>query len=250
MNIFKSWLVDKQIANKGIFDNVNIPENTLPSFEEAINQNYAISFTVHVISDGTVVVFSDSQLSRLTQKDGYLHNLTANDLPHTYILNTSYTIPSLSEVLSLVNNRTPLLIEIVSSTKNVGKDEQRIYNILKGYNGEYAIHSRNPYTLEWFKKNAPHVYRGYIDISRRKQKENTTYSDTKLPSSRHTISTVAAPHFGSFDIEKLSSLKARLFTHQNKPIICICSFACSPQAYRHAFSKSDNVIFEKSLPHI
>ncbi|MBR4270822.1 MAG: hypothetical protein IKQ31_04040 [Clostridia bacterium] len=249
MNIFKSWLVDKLIANKGIFDNVKVPENTLPSFEKAINQNYAISFSVQVIGDGTVVVFSDSQLSRLTKKDGYLHNLTASDLPNTHLLNTDYTIPTLNEVLTLVNNRTPLLIEIVSSTKNVGKDEQRIYNILKNYNGEYAIQSRNPYTLEWFKKNAPNIYRGYVDIPRSKQKEDSRYS-IKLPSSSYTIATVAAPHFGSFDIEKLSSLKAKLFTHHHKPIICICALACSQRAYQQAFSKSDNVIFEKTLPQI
>ena len=259
MNIFKSWLVDKQIANKGIFDNVTIPENTLSSFEEAINRNYAISFSVHVISDGTVVVFADSQLSRLTKKDGYIHNLTAKDLPSTYLLNTAHTIPSLSQVLQLVNNRTPLLIEVISSNKNVGKDEAIIYNY-DDDSGIYLSHADNePDEKEKEKDKDKEDKMKNEDDERDGGEEtiadvfNTLKEEAqrpKLPSSHHSISTLASPHFGSFDIEKLSSLKAKLFTHQNKPIICICSFACSQQAYQQAFSKSDNVIFEKTLPQI
>ena len=68
MEIFKSWLVERFIAHRGLHDEAN-PENSLGAFQNAINNDHPIELDVHLISDGTVVVFHDSTLSRLTGKD-------------------------------------------------------------------------------------------------------------------------------------------------------------------------------------
>ncbi len=251
MNIYKSWLVEKPIADKGLFDNKTIPENSLASFQRAIDNNYALSFSVHVISDGTVVVFSDSQLSRLTQKDGYLKNLTAQDLPNTHLLNTSYTIPTLMEVLNFVSNRTPILIEIISTNKNVGMDEMKILKILNSYTGQIAIHSRNPFTVEWFKTNAPQIRRGFINTkwSEIKKDCNSVYSEEKFSYSKKEIKN-AFPQFVTFPISNLLSKFGRIKTSLFKNIPILGSIVTSRGQYMQALKRSDNVIVRNFAPEL
>ncbi len=242
MKIYK-WLLGP-IVNKGIFDNKTIPENSLASFEQAIQNNCALSFSVHVISDGTVVVFSDSQLSRLTQKDGYVKNLTYKDLENYHLLNTQYTIPTLEQVLNFVNNRTPLLIEIVSTNKNVGIDEARILNILNNYTGKFAIHSRNPFTVEWFKTNAPQICRGFINTKWKDMKKdyNSAYCEEKLPCSKKEIKK-ACPQFTCFSADNLSKIKT--FFYKNIPILAMS--VSNMWQYKRAARNADNMIMEENF---
>ena len=69
MDLFKSWLVEKYIAHRGLHDEQS-PENSLSAFEKAIENGYVIELDVQQISDGTVIVFHDATLSRLTGHDG------------------------------------------------------------------------------------------------------------------------------------------------------------------------------------
>ena len=74
MDIFKSWLVEKYIAHRGLHDEES-PENSLSAFEKAIQKGYVIELDIQQIADGNVVVFHDTSLSRMTGQDGYLKNL-------------------------------------------------------------------------------------------------------------------------------------------------------------------------------
>ena len=40
--------------------------------------------------------------------------------------------------------------------------EKHVWKILQNYKGEYAVVSSNPYSLEWFKLNAPKIKRGQV----------------------------------------------------------------------------------------
>ena len=64
MNIFDSWLVQKRIAHRGLFEEGK-PENSLAAFENAIANNYAIELDVRALKDGTIVVFHDDKLGRM-----------------------------------------------------------------------------------------------------------------------------------------------------------------------------------------
>ena len=160
MDIFKSWLVERCIAHRGLH-NDEFPENSLGAFQNAIVNGYPIELDVHIISDETLVVFHDDSLSRMTGKDGYLKNLTKSDLENYHLADTEYTIPTFEEVLTLIDGKVPLLIE-VKNTNKVGALETKLLEMLRAYKGEYAIESFNPYVLEWFKKNAPDILRGQL----------------------------------------------------------------------------------------
>ena len=170
MDIFNSWLVQQPIAHRGLHDK-NTPENSLAAFEKAIEAGYAIEFDVRSIADGTVVVFHDETLSRLTDNDGYIKFLNKSDLALLSLKGSKEKIPTLEEALAFINGRVPVLIEIKKEGK-VGEQERRILEILNDYKGQFAIHSFDPYVLEYFYKHAPHILRGQISGS---------YKDRQVP---------------------------------------------------------------------
>ena len=70
-------------------------------------------------------------------------------------------IPTLKEVLTLVNCRVPIVIDIKDYGK-VGVFEEQIFEVLKDYKGQFAVCSFNPSVVSWFKKNHPYIKRGLI----------------------------------------------------------------------------------------
>ncbi len=62
---FDAWRAPEIIAHRGA--SWDAPENTIPAFEEAINQNAdAIEFDVHLTSDGVPIVMHDATVGRTT----------------------------------------------------------------------------------------------------------------------------------------------------------------------------------------
>jgi len=151
MNEF--WFKDYLIAHRG-FHNDEAPENTIPAFENAINNGYAIELDVQQISDGSLVVFHDKKLERLTGKDGYTKNLKAEDLSSCFILGTENTIPLFEDVLKVIDGKVPVLVEIKNEFK-VGNLEKDVIEIMKNYKGQFAIQSFNPYVVQFVKNKAP-----------------------------------------------------------------------------------------------
>ena len=82
-DLFKSWLVERYIAHRGLH-NEHLPENSLGAIENAINESTPIEIDIQEIADGTLVVFHDKSLQRMTGQDGYVMNLTAENLPNHY----------------------------------------------------------------------------------------------------------------------------------------------------------------------
>ena len=160
MELNNSWLFETPIAHRGLHDK-QIPENSLSAFKNAINNGYAIELDVRLLSDGTVVVFHDDSLARLTGNDGYVKFLKKSDLEFLRLADSQEKIPTLEEVLKLVDGKTPLLIEIKNQGK-IGELESKVIEILKDYKGKFAIQAFNPYVLNYFYKHAPHIPRGHL----------------------------------------------------------------------------------------
>lgn len=249
MDIFKSWLVERPIAHRGFFDNVNgIPENSLLAFERSIKYNYPIELDVHVTDDGTVVVFHDYELSRMTGKDGYTVHLKAQDLSSFKLLGTDTHIPTLSETLDFIDGRVPILIEIkTATTTKTGKNEAIILEVLKNYKGEFAIQSFNPFTLEWFANNAPEITRGLLSSYWPKSNPERPKSATVRWALRNMIfAKRAKPNFISHDVISLPNRHTKKWKH-----IPLISWVISNQdEYIQALQVSDNAIFQDFEPQI
>lgn len=243
MDLFKSWLVEDYIAHRGLH-NKEFPENSIPAFENAIKNGYPIELDVQLLKDDTVIVFHDSSLSRMTGQDGYIENLTKEELSNYKLNSTGYTIPTLEEVLKFVNGRTPLLIEIKNSGK-VGKLESETYNLLKKYQGEYAIQSFNPYVLSWFKQNAPEVLRGQLAKSSYKN-DNLSLIKRIVLKNMLLNKKVSCPHFIAYEAKALPSRIVRRF----KKLPLIAWTIRSQEEYIKTIKYCDNIIFENFEPKI
>ncbi len=242
MEIFNSWLVKDYIAHRGLHDDAN-PENSLGAFAKAIEEGYAIELDVQQIADGTVVVFHDSTLSRVTGKDGYVKNLLKSELCDYKLLNSNFCIPTLEEVLSLIDGQVPLLIEIKNEGK-VGELEKATLNILKKYNGEYAIQSFNPYSLEWFKINAPKVWRG--QLSSYFKGENLSFIKKFVLKRMLLNKKVSCPNFISYNAQNLPNRHVKIY--KKLPLLAWC--VRSQTEYMKVVKHCDNIIFENFEPKI
>lgn len=240
-NIFNSWLCEKIIAHRGLH-NEKYPENSLGAFENAIKENMPIETDVRLIGDGTVIVFHDADLKRMCNKDKYACQLTKDDLASCKLSNTDYSIITFEELLNFINGRVPLLIELKQLDK-VGELEKKTYELLKNYKGEYAIQSFNPYSLEWFKHNAPNVLRGQLSSFFKGEKLSLIKKEFLK---RLKLNKISEPHFISYKIENLPNHYVKKY--KNLPVIAWT--VKSQSQYIKAVQVADNVIFEDFIPTI
>lgn len=240
MDIFSSWLVNKLIAHRGLHDK-NAPENSLKSFENAIKANYAIEFDVHTISDGTIVVFHDDSLKRVTNKDGYVKNLKKEDLKNYKLNGTDEVIPTLKEVLTLINGQVPILIEIKNKGK-IGELEKSLLEILKNYKGQYAIQSFNPYSLQYFRINAPEVLRGQISGNLK----DSDLSFIKKYFLKHMLlnKKVSQPNFITYEANAIPNRFIKKYSH----LPLLVWTVRSQDEYKRVIKYCNNIIFEDFKP--
>lgn len=154
------WLTASWIAHRGLHDD-KTPENTMAAFSAAIEKGCPIELDVTLTKDKQVIVFHDKKLKRLFGVDADVNDMTYEQLTKLRFPNSVEEIPLFSRVLTSVAGRVPLLIEIKNESE-AGELEHLVYEDLKNYNGQYAIQSFNPYSVKWFRINAPTVLRGQL----------------------------------------------------------------------------------------
>lgn len=101
----------KGIAHRGLHDETRT-ENGLEAFKNAIEHDKAFEYDIHLTKDGQLVVIHDSELKRVTGKEGIVEEKTMAELKKDYRLLDGEEIPSLEEVLSLNDGRVPMVIEL------------------------------------------------------------------------------------------------------------------------------------------
>ncbi len=154
------------IAHRGLHDNQHgIPENSLVSFEKAMEKGFPIEIDIHLTKDGHVVVFHDATLTRMCGKDDRIKELTLEEIKAYHLLDTGEKIPTLEETLEKVAGRVFLLIEFKMENGNTKELCRAANQILSGYDGKYFIQSFYPQVLSWYRKNNRKVCRGLLAAS-------------------------------------------------------------------------------------
>ncbi|WP_298423034.1 glycerophosphodiester phosphodiesterase family protein [uncultured Kordia sp.] len=161
MNIKNQVILKKPIAHRGLHDgNLSIPENTLLAFEKAIEKKLPIELDVQIIKDGTLIIFHDTNLIRCCKRRIRIENLTYTALKGFTIFNSKYTIPTLKEVLKLVDGSVPILIDIKNYTIQK-RLEKTLLVELENYKGFIMLQSFNPFTVNWLKTHTSYAT-GYL----------------------------------------------------------------------------------------
>ena len=147
------------IAHRGVHNSI-ILENTLPAFVKSVDKNYIIELDIHILTDNTIVVYHDHNLKKLTGVNKIIETLSYEHLSKIKI-DKKYTIPTLKQVMHIVNGKVPLLIEVKDMNNN-SKFEEELVKLLDEYKGEFAIQSMNPFVIDWFYKNRKDYIIGLI----------------------------------------------------------------------------------------
>lgn len=240
MEIKSSWVINKPIAHRGLH-NFDFPENSLPAFENAVKHGFAIELDVRLIDDQNIITFHDEKLSRMTNRDGYVPNLKIADLDDIKLRKTEYSIPTFEKVLELVNGQVPILIDI----KKVGHSftlEEKLLEMLKSYNGDYAVESFDPYSMQFFYKTAPQILRGQLSSYFHHADFDASHHDKRLLK-RLKFNDVSHPDFVAY---KVTNLPNKYVKNAGLPVVA-WTVKSELQAQK-AQSICDNYIFEGFLP--
>lgn len=101
----------------------HLAENTLPSIAKALELGVdGIEIDVFRCASGELVVFHDQTLEKLTNATGYIEQLDLDSIRNIEVLN-GFTIPTLEEVLNLINGSVMLNIELKGSQTAILTDQ-------------------------------------------------------------------------------------------------------------------------------
>lgn len=104
-NIFKG------VAHRGLHDDKRF-ENSLSAFKNAIDHDFCFELDIHLTTDNQLVVCHDSDLKRVTGKEGIIEELDSKTLRENYKLLDGEDIPTLQEVFDLNKERETIVIEL------------------------------------------------------------------------------------------------------------------------------------------
>ncbi len=152
------------IAHRGLHDLAdNTPENSLPAFQAAIDNGYAIEIDIHLTADGEVVVFHDDDLQRVCGVAGRIEDKTLAELKELRLCGTEESIPTLRECLKLIDGQVPLLIEFKCLSVGLcNRLCEAADLILREYSGDYCIQSFYPFVLRWYRRHRRDICRGQL----------------------------------------------------------------------------------------
>ncbi len=148
-------------AHRGLHGN-GIPENSMAAFRAALEGGFGVELDLHLLKDGSLAVFHDGSLLRMTGREGRPEDLTAADLENYPLDGTAETIPLFSQVLDLFAGKAPLIVELKPVGSNHGALCAAACQMLDGYKGAYCLESFDPRCIHWLRKHRPDLVRGQL----------------------------------------------------------------------------------------
>lgn len=223
------FLKNSYISNKGIYDNINIYENTIESFKEAVKHNLIINLKIRLTKDKILVVYCDNNLTRLMNLKDKISTTTYEELLYL----NKYHIPTLEEVLKIINGSVPIIINPKGNDYKYYLQKELI-KLLDTYHGKFVILSNNPLIIKWFNKNRPDYIVGEI-IS----KNNKII---KLSPKYFFTNFIISTDFKSIDVEYYNIIKLKKIKEKS---FLIGYIANNQEKYNMYKNITDNLFIEE-----
>lgn len=200
---------DVYIAHRGLFNNKDVPENSLTAFRKAVENNYGIELDVQLTTDDQLVVFHDQSLKRMTGIDKDLIDCDFRELETYRLLDTDEKIPLFSDVLKVLNKDTPLVVEIKPEGRYI-ETTKRTVEMLKSYDGLYNMESFNPLVVRYLRKNNPEIVRGQLAYDSLKDPDNKTNILIRFITTYLLMNFLARPDYVAYDCNSTDNPSFRL----------------------------------------
>ena len=212
-SMLRGW----RYAHRGLHDgNIAVPENSLRAFEDAVNNGYGIELDVQLTRDKKLVVHHDATLKRVCGVDKRIREVTWEELCAIPLPDGS-RVPLFSEVLSLVDGRVPLIVEI----KHYGGPAEvaaAALEELKSYSGPFCVESFNPLAMLHFRQNAPQIVRGQLAMGgKRNAREVGLPAYLALRSL--LVNAISRPHFVAYSVPTDRTVSMWLMKRVFKPYL-------------------------------
>ena len=190
-------------AHRGYHDgNVAVPENSLSSFVAAIDAGYGIELDVQLSSDKVPMVFHDADLMRICGVEGKIWDYTCEELQAMKLFDTEETIPTLAQALELINGQVPILVEYKMDKVDTDVCAYS-HELLKDYDGAYAVQSFHPFALFWYRQNAKDIPRGILakNFIRENQQKGEKSDIIDFLTTNLMLNVIAYPDFIAYDYQ-------------------------------------------------
>lgn len=240
MKEFKS----EYYAHRGLH-NSERAENSMSAFRAAVEEGFGIELDVRLSKDGKLVVFHDDTLDRVCGREGKVIDFTADELATFSLSGTKDGIPLFTDVLSLVDGKVPLLVEIKENPGNsaVSKETCRI---LKEYKGRYIVESFNPLSLRTVEQEDPGIVRGIL--SHRYYEYEQYRKPLYFLLQSLLLNFLCRPAFIAYDHKHARSFALR-FVRSFFGVPCVAWTVRSPEEEEEARKNHfDGIIFEGYIP--
>jgi len=205
------WL-KRPIAHRGLHDaSRGVIENSASAVAAAIARDLAIEVDLQCAKDDQPVVFHDATLDRLTGQTGPVISRSASELTAIPLHGSKDRILSLRDLLTLIDGRVPLVIEIKSKWDADDRYEVNIANELASYRGPVAVMSFDPNCVARFRNLLLSLPRGLISETFEDKHYWSRLSWRQRFIMRHLLtSAIAKPNFIAYDIRALPALAPAL----------------------------------------
>lgn len=186
-------------AHRGFYTkDQSIPENSLPAFQRAVSKGFGVELDLQLTADGQVVVFHDDTLKRMCGIDAAVSSLTWKELQQYSLAQSGEKIPLFSQVLKVMNGKTPMIIEL-KPYENTEELCRKTCELLLGYRGLWCVESFSPNVVKWFRKNQPDVVRGQL-MAKFTRKDEHFNIFTAFLSRNLFVNIMGRPNFIAYDV--------------------------------------------------
>jgi glycerophosphoryl diester phosphodiesterase len=228
------WLKAQPFAHRGLHG-AHIVENCRAAFEAAVAEGHGIELDVQASSDGEAIVFHDYDLERLTGERGRVRDRSAADLQRIALAGAGETIPTLADIVRLVDSRVPMLVEVKAPGLRVADLCASVLRAVRDYPGLMAVMSFNPEVGRWFWTNGRGISRGLV-VTERKRRKVHHGAGRRLSLWR------ARPHFLAYDVDSLPSAFAAEQRRRGLPVL---TWTVRGRGQREkAAAEADQIIYE------
>jgi glycerophosphoryl diester phosphodiesterase len=149
----------KGFAHRGLHYGAGFPENSLLAFAAALELGSGIECDLRLTADDQILVFHDRETWRMCSSHLMIGRSTHAELSRLRV--GDGPIPTLESLLSLVDGRVPLLLE-VKVDNDVWRWMPALKRALRDYRGPHGVMSFDPRISRLLKTNHPRVRRGLI----------------------------------------------------------------------------------------
>ena len=235
------------LAHRALHDRAQgRPENSLEAIRAAIKAGYGIEVDVQPSSDGVAMVFHDYDLKRLTGVAGAVSQRSAGDLGTLTLIGGASGIPTLSQVLTQVAGRVPVLVELKDQDgamgPAIGALETAVAEALRGYAGDVALMSFNPFSVAALAGLVPDRPRGLTTCAYRAEDWPLLPAATRDRLRDIPDFDAVDASFVSHNVSDLGNPAITALRSRKVPVLCWT--VRSAQAEAEARKVADNITFE------